>query len=117
MPAGAHRAFIIITFESSSKAAFTFAHACLALTLGKFDDKILCCHTVLCWHGSVAEAWAAGYTFLLGLDALRERRMVDNAAAVTDYQRRRRVRALAESFVVTAECIGFGEGTSGVDID
>jgi hypothetical protein len=55
--------------------------------------------------------------FLLGLDTLPERRMMDSAAAATDYQRRRRGRALAESFVVTAECIGFGEGTSGVDIE
>ena len=55
--------------------------------------------------------------FLLGLDALPERRMVDDAAAATDYQRQRRGRALAESFVVTAEGIGFGKGTSGVDIE
>ena len=55
--------------------------------------------------------------FLLGLDALPERRMVDDAAAATDYQRRRRGRALAESFVVTAEGIGFGKGTLGVDIE
>ena len=50
--------------------------------------------------------------FLLGLDALPERRMVDKAAAATDYQRRRRGRALAKLFVVTAEGIGFREGTS-----
>ena len=55
--------------------------------------------------------------FLLGLDTLPERRMMDSAAAATDYQRRRHGRALAESFVVTSECIGFGEGTSGVDIE
>ena len=48
---------------------------------------------------------------------LSERRMIDNAVAATDYQRRRRSRALAESFVVTAEGIGFGEGTSGVDVE
>ena len=51
--------------------------------------------------------------FLLGSDTLPERRMTDNAVAATNYQRRRRCRALAESFVVTAEGIGFGEGTSG----
>lgn len=55
--------------------------------------------------------------FLLGLDALPERRMMDSAAAATDYQRRRRGRTLAESFVVTADGIGFGKGTSGVDIE
>ena len=43
---------------------------------------------------------------------LPERRMTDNAVVATDYQRRRRGRVLAESFVVTAEGIGFGEGTS-----
>ena len=43
---------------------------------------------------------------------LSERRMTDNAVVATDYQRRRRGRVLAESFVVTAEGIGFGEGTS-----
>ena len=55
--------------------------------------------------------------FLLGLYALPERRMVDNAAAATDYQRQRRGRALAKLFVVTAECISFGKGTLGVDIE
>ena len=55
--------------------------------------------------------------FLLGLDALPERRMVDKAAAATDYQRRRRGRALAESCVVTAGGNGFGEETSGVDVE
>ena len=55
--------------------------------------------------------------FLLGLDTLPERRMVDNVLAATNYQRRRRGRALAELFVVTAECIGFRKGTYGVDID
>ena len=55
--------------------------------------------------------------FLLGLDALPERRMVDNAEAATNYQQRRRHRALAESFVVTAEGIGFGEGTLGVGVE
>ena len=34
--------------------------------------------------------------FLLGLDALPERRMVDKAAAAADYQWRSRGRALAE---------------------
>ena len=58
-----------------------------------------------------------GVVFLLGLDALPERLMMDNAVAATDYQRRCRVRALAESFVVMTEGIGFGEGTSGVDIE
>ena len=58
-----------------------------------------------------------GAAFLLNLDALPERRMVDRAAAATDYQRRRRGRALAESFVVTAEGIGFGEGTLGVGVE
>ena len=55
--------------------------------------------------------------FILGLDTLPEHHMVDNTAAATDYQRRRWGRALAELFVVTAEGIGFGEGTSGVDIE
>ena len=55
--------------------------------------------------------------FLLGSDALPERRMVVNAAAATDYQRRRRGRTLAESFMVTAEGIGFRKVTSGVDIE
>ena len=55
--------------------------------------------------------------FSLGLDTLPERRMIYNAVAAIDYQRRRRVRALAESFVVTAEGTGFGEGTSGVDVE
>ena len=50
--------------------------------------------------------------FLLGLDVLPERHMVDKAGAAADYQQRRRGRALAESFVVTAEGIGFGEETS-----
>ena len=58
-----------------------------------------------------------GFVSLLGLDAISERHMVDNTAAATDYQWRRRGRALAESFVVTAEGIGFGEGTSGVDVE
>ena len=48
---------------------------------------------------------------LLGLDSLPKRHMTDNAVAATDYQRQRRGRALAESFVVTSEGIGFGEGT------
>ena len=34
--------------------------------------------------------------FLLGLEALPERHMVDNVAVVTNYQRQRRGRALAE---------------------
>ena len=50
---------------------------------------------------------------LLGLDSLPKRHMTDNAVAATDYQRQRRGRALAKYFVVTAEGIGFGEGTSG----
>ena len=60
---------------------------------------------VLCFRGTAA------------LVLWHERRMVDKAAAATDYQRRRRGRALAESFVVMAEGIGFGEGSSGVDIE
>ena len=55
--------------------------------------------------------------FLLGLDALPERRMMDNAVAATDYQRRRRGRTLAEWFVVTVEEIGFGKGTLGEDTE
>ena len=55
--------------------------------------------------------------FLLSLDTLPERRMVDNTVAATDYQRQRRGRALAESFVMTAEGIGFGKRNSGVDIE
>ena len=55
--------------------------------------------------------------FLLGLDALPEHRMVDEAVAATDYQRRRRGCALAKSFVMTVEGIGFGEGTSGVNVE
>ena len=43
--------------------------------------------------------------------------MIDNIVAATDYQQRRRGHALVESFVVTAEGIGFGEGTSGVDVE
>ena len=44
-----------------------------------------------------------GVIFLLGLYALPERRMVDNAAAATNYQRQRHCRALDEAFVVTAK--------------
>jgi hypothetical protein len=43
--------------------------------------------------------------------------MVDEVAAVTAYQWRRRGRALAKSFVVTTEGNGFGEGTSGVVVE
>ena len=54
---------------------------------------------------------------LLGLDALPERHMVDNTATAIDYQRQRRGHALNELVVVTAEGIGFGEGTLEVDIE
>ena len=43
-----------------------------------------------------------GVVFLLGLDALPERLMVDNMVAVSNYQQRYGGRALAELFVVTA---------------
>jgi hypothetical protein len=56
-----------------------------------------------------------GVIFLLGLDALPERHMVDNAAAATDYQQQRRDRTSTKLLVVTAECIGFGKETLGVD--
>ena len=54
---------------------------------------------------------------LLDVDALPERHMLDTVGAVTEYQRRCGGRVLAESFVVMAEGIGFGKGTSGVDIE
>ena len=55
--------------------------------------------------------------FFFGLDALPERRMVNNATTATDYQRQRRGRTLAEWFVVTVEEIGFGKGTLGEDTE
>ena len=54
---------------------------------------------------------------LVGLDALPERLMVDKAAAATDYQRQHHDHALAESFVVMAEGIGFRERTLGVGVE
>ena len=55
--------------------------------------------------------------FLLGLDALPECRMIDNAVAATDYQRQRCGCVLVESFVVTAAGIGFREGILGVGVE
>ena len=39
--------------------------------------------------------------------------MIDNTVAATDYQWQRRCRALAKSFVVMVEGIGFEEGSLG----
>ena len=54
---------------------------------------------------------------LLGFDALPDCRMVDKVAVATNFQRWRRGRALAESFVVRAGFIGFGKGTLNVDLE
>ena len=55
--------------------------------------------------------------FVVGLNVLREPRMVDNLAAATNYQRQRHGRSLAELFVGTPECICFAEGTAGAEIE
>ena len=65
----------------------------------------------------IRNRWCSCVIFLLGLDALTERRMVDNAAVAIDYQWQRCDSALVESSVVTMEGNGFREGTSGVDIE
>ena len=43
--------------------------------------------------------------------------MVDSTLVATKYKQQRHGCALAELFVLMVDCVGFGKGASGVDIE